>query len=84
MTVTIEFVDSHCGYDVPWNIFYPWSGIYPWGGGVRMHDYHHSHNLGTYGGGLFTIWDQLFHTDSDFRRYEKKRIEEEKEIKLKK
>ena len=45
-TTMIEVVDSHCGYDVPWQYIYPWSGRYPWGSGVRPHDYHHSHNLG--------------------------------------
>lgn len=80
MTVTIEFVDSHCGYDVPWNIFYPWSRIYPWGSGVRFHNYHHSHNLGTYGGGLFGIWDTIFQTDTDFQKFEQKRLKTEEKM----
>jgi sterol desaturase/sphingolipid hydroxylase (fatty acid hydroxylase superfamily) len=73
ISVTIEFVDSHCGYDVPWGWVYPWAEIYPWGSGARIHDYHHSHNLGAYGGGVFGIWDRLFQTDADYRLFEQKR-----------
>lgn len=70
----MEIVDSHCGYDVPWAVLYPWSGHYPWGSGARLHDYHHSHNLGTFGGGITGLWDWAFGTDADFRAYEKQRI----------
>ena len=69
----IEIVDAHCGYDVPWNILYLWSDNYPWGSGARAHDYHHSHNIGIYGGGLLGLWDELFGTNSDFKEFEKKR-----------
>jgi sterol desaturase/sphingolipid hydroxylase (fatty acid hydroxylase superfamily) len=73
-TVLVEIVDAHCGYDVPWKYLYPWSDCYFWGSGARLHDYHHSHNIGTYGGGLFGFWDRFFHTDKAFRSYEKKRM----------
>jgi sterol desaturase/sphingolipid hydroxylase (fatty acid hydroxylase superfamily) len=74
ITVTIEFVDSHCGYDVPWSFLYPWSRYYPWGSGARMHDFHHSHNVGCYGGGLIGLWDQLFQTNKEFKIFEKRRL----------
>lgn len=69
----IEIVDAHCGYEVPWRALYPWSSIYPWGTGVRLHDYHHSHNSGCYGGGLISF-DKVFGTDVEFLAYERKRI----------
>jgi sterol desaturase/sphingolipid hydroxylase (fatty acid hydroxylase superfamily) len=68
-TTMTEIVDSHCGYDVPWSFLFPWAGCYPWGAGALMHDYHHSHNLGTYGGGLLGLWDWLFGTDADYRAF---------------
>jgi sterol desaturase/sphingolipid hydroxylase (fatty acid hydroxylase superfamily) len=74
-SVTIEFVDSHCGYEVPWHFLYPWSRVYPWGSGVRMHDFHHSHNVGCYGGGLIGVWDELFQTNKEFKSFEKRRFE---------
>lgn len=72
-TQLIEIVDSHAGYDVPWSVLYPWSDRYPWGAGARAHDYHHSHNIGMYGGGLTGLWDSLFGTDAEFRAFEKQR-----------
>ena len=72
-TTMMEIVDAHCGYDVPWSILYPWSDWYFWGSGARVHDYHHSHNLGTYGGGITGLWDRLLGTDADFVKYEEKR-----------
>lgn len=68
----VEIVDSHCGYDVPWAFLFPWAGCYPWGSGALVHDYHHSHNLGAYGGGLLGVWDKLLGTDADFRAFQSK------------
>jgi sterol desaturase/sphingolipid hydroxylase (fatty acid hydroxylase superfamily) len=73
-TTVTEILDSHCGYDVPWAWVYPWSDRYPWGSGARAHDFHHSHNVGIYGGGLIGLWDRLFGTDATFREYERKRL----------
>lgn len=70
----IEIVDAHCGYDVPWAWLYPWSGRYPWGSGARAHDFHHSHNIGIYGGGITGLWDWLFGFDQAFVAYEAKRL----------
>lgn len=69
-----EIIDAHCGYDVPWVWLYPWSDRYFWGSGARAHDYHHSHNVGIYGGGLIGLWDRALGTDEEFRRFEKKRL----------
>lgn len=65
----IEIVDAHCGYDVPWKFLYLWSDFYPWGCGARAHDFHHSHNIGMYGGGLTGLWDYIFGSDKEFRKY---------------
>jgi len=70
----IEIVDSHCGYDVPWKVIYVWSDVYPWGSGARAHDFHHSHNIGVYGGGLLGLWDEFMQTNQAFKNCEKKRI----------
>jgi sterol desaturase/sphingolipid hydroxylase (fatty acid hydroxylase superfamily) len=72
----VEIIDSHCGYDVPWAWLYPWSDRYYWGSGARAHDYHHSHNIGTYGGGLLGVWDRWLGTDADFRKFEERRLKE--------
>ena len=70
----IEIVDAHCGYDIPWKCLYLWSDFYPWGlNGARMHDFHHSHNIGAYGGGMI-CWDYICGTDINFRNFEKNRI----------
>ena len=71
--VLFEVVDAHSGYSVPWRFLYPWSDIYPWGSGARIHDYHHSHNKGSYGGGLISF-DKIFGTDHDFKAFETKRV----------
>jgi methylsterol monooxygenase len=73
-STVFEIVDAHCGYDVPWSWLYPWSDRYFWGSGARAHDYHHSHNVGIYGGGLIGLWDRVLGTDVDFRRFEGKRL----------
>ena len=78
-TTMTEIIDSHAGYDVPWSWLYPWSDRYFWGSGARAHDYHHSHNLGIYGGGLTGLWDKLLGTDADFVKFESKRLKELKE-----
>jgi len=69
--VVFEVVDAHSGYEVPWRWIYPWSNVYPWGSGARIHDYHHSHNKGSYGGGLIGF-DRLFGTDKDYHNFYKK------------
>jgi sterol desaturase/sphingolipid hydroxylase (fatty acid hydroxylase superfamily) len=36
-----------------------------------FHDYHHSHNEGTFGS-MFTVMDQIFGTDKGYKKYVKK------------
>ena len=72
-----EIVDAHSGYSVPWRFLYPWSDVWPCGAGARMHDFHHSHNIGNYGGGLIGF-DRLFGTDVDFKKHETSRLDKSK------
>ena len=64
----VEIVDAHSGYSVPWRFLYPWSDVYPWGSGARIHDFHYSHNVGTYGGGLISF-DKIFGTDRAYKEW---------------
>ena len=57
-------VQAHSGYDFPWFpndlcIFYS---------NATYHDYHHSHNVGNFGG-TFHIWDTLFGTNNAYYRH---------------
>eukprot|EP00995_Heteronema_vittatum_P000273 NODE_1036_length_1085_cov_786.685328_g724_i0.p1 GENE.NODE_1036_length_1085_cov_786.685328_g724_i0~~NODE_1036_length_1085_cov_786.685328_g724_i0.p1 ORF type:complete len:259 (-),score=54.82 NODE_1036_length_1085_cov_786.685328_g724_i0:235-1011(-) len=56
-----ETVDAHCGYDLPWS---PWRYL----SGARPHDFHHSHNVGTYGMFWFT-WDRICGTDQAYLKH---------------
>eukprot|EP00347_Sterkiella_histriomuscorum_P015948 403355075 len=54
----------HSGYDFPWVpndicIFY---------GNSTYHDYHHSHNVGNFGG-MITLWDTIIGTNGSFFKY---------------
>eukprot|EP00013_Stygamoeba_regulata_P020489 CAMPEP_0177658798 /NCGR_PEP_ID=MMETSP0447-20121125/17059_1 /TAXON_ID=0 /ORGANISM="Stygamoeba regulata, Strain BSH-02190019" /LENGTH=259 /DNA_ID=CAMNT_0019163541 /DNA_START=88 /DNA_END=864 /DNA_ORIENTATION=- len=53
-----ETIDAHCGYALP---FSPWNML-PFQGGSERHDYHHSHNMGSFGS-YFNIWDRVCGTD---------------------
>lgn len=79
-TTMFEILDSHSGYDVPWKFLYPWSDVYPWGSGARKHDFHHSHNIGMYGGGLFGGWDILMGTDVKYKEFRNQKLRGSKRI----
>ena len=64
----VEIVDAHSGYEVPWRVVYPWASCYPWACGASVHDFHHSHNRGAYGGGILSV-DKLLGTDQDYRDF---------------
>ena len=63
-----ETTDAHSGYDFPWS---PWRWLGVLHGGVRRHDWHHSHITGNYGG--FGLWDWLCGTDREWREWELRR-----------
>jgi len=58
-----ETVDAHSGYNFP---FSPW-GHLPYIYEAERHDYHHSQQLGNYGG--FTVWDWICGTDKDWKAF---------------
>eukprot|EP00730_Choanoeca_flexa_P020094 TRINITY_DN981_c0_g1_i1.p1 TRINITY_DN981_c0_g1~~TRINITY_DN981_c0_g1_i1.p1 ORF type:complete len:270 (+),score=30.95 TRINITY_DN981_c0_g1_i1:85-894(+) len=60
-----ESIDSHSGYEFEWS---PWFVLRNVQGGAARHDYHHSHNIGSYG--TFTqFWDWAMGTDKPFKAY---------------
>lgn len=59
-----ETVDAHCGFDLPYS---PWRYL-PGHGGAGRHDWHHSHQVGCYGG--FRFWDWVCGTDVAWKKWE--------------
>ena len=66
-----ETVDAHSGYVFPWS---PWTWLGALHGGADRHDWHHSHQVGCYGG--FTFWDWICGTDKAYRAWQKKQREQ--------
>lgn len=60
-----ETTDTHSGYEFPWLV----SRLMPFAGATAAHDYHHSHNIGTYGS-QFMFWDRIMGTDKEFIAYQ--------------
>ena len=61
-----ESMDGHCGYDWPWAV----SNWVPFAAGGDYHFYHHSHNIGNYGG-IVHIFDTLLGTNGPFIKKER-------------
>jgi methylsterol monooxygenase/4-alpha-methyl-delta7-sterol-4alpha-methyl oxidase len=62
LTIRIfETIDGHCGYEFSWSPF----RLLPLSGSSEYHNFHHSHNLGTYGS-FFTFWDTVCGTNKDY------------------
>eukprot|EP01012_Entosiphon_sulcatum_P003081 TRINITY_DN10849_c0_g1_i1.p1 TRINITY_DN10849_c0_g1~~TRINITY_DN10849_c0_g1_i1.p1 ORF type:complete len:280 (+),score=40.23 TRINITY_DN10849_c0_g1_i1:25-864(+) len=53
----LEALDGHCGYALPFSPF----AIWPLRPSAKMHDYHHSHNVGNFGSQTM-FWDKLMGT----------------------
>jgi len=63
-----ETIDAHSGYGLPWS---PWNMFLTVQGGAARHDFHHSHNVGSYGS--FTkFWDWAMGTDLAFKEHQAK------------
>jgi sterol desaturase/sphingolipid hydroxylase (fatty acid hydroxylase superfamily) len=61
-----QSVDAHSGYVMPFPLS-PWNLLL----GMdcsRAHDFHHSNNVGNYGG-YFTFWDSVCGTDAAYKRH---------------
>eukprot|EP00002_Diphylleia_rotans_P032612 TRINITY_DN6862_c0_g5_i1.p1 TRINITY_DN6862_c0_g5~~TRINITY_DN6862_c0_g5_i1.p1 ORF type:complete len:276 (-),score=48.30 TRINITY_DN6862_c0_g5_i1:287-1114(-) len=63
-----ETVDAHSGYQFP---FSPFEMLLKIQGGSARHDFHHSHNVGSYGS-WFKFWDWVCGTDKPFKEYQAK------------
>ena len=55
MFIVLDIHDGHSGYEFPWSL----GGNLPFACAATYHDYHHSDNIGNYGG-YFTFWDSVF------------------------
>ena len=58
----LEGMDGHSGYDFPWHVTH----LIPFSAGGRYHSFHHSRNVGNFGGVLH-IFDTLFGTNVEWR-----------------
>jgi sterol desaturase/sphingolipid hydroxylase (fatty acid hydroxylase superfamily) len=72
-----QSIDAHSGFELP----FPLS---PFNVVVGMdcapaHDYHHSHNVGNFGG-FFTFWDWFCGTDKSYKRHLSKQMSKRKEL----
>eukprot|EP00047_Mylnosiga_fluctuans_P012412 m.25893 g.25893 ORF g.25893 m.25893 type:complete len:284 (+) comp4219_c0_seq1:47-898(+) len=65
-----ETADAHSGYVLPWS---PWNACLAIQGGTARHDFHHSHNVGSFGS-FFKFWDWAMGTDADFRSHQRKAV----------
>ena len=64
-----EIVDAHSGYALPFSI---WEISLRLQGGADRHEFHHSHNKGSYGS--FTkFWDWMFNTDAAYYEWKAKK-----------
>ncbi len=61
-----QSVDAHSSLHLPFPLT-PWN-VLPGMDCSRAHDFHHSHNVGCYGG-FFSFWDRICGTDAAYRRF---------------
>ena len=66
-----ETVDAHSGFVLPWS---PWTWLGALHGGAGRHDWHHSHQIGCFGG--FTFWDWACGTDKAYRVWQQEQREQ--------
>lgn len=56
-----ETIDGHSGYEFSWSPY----RLLPFSGSSEYHNFHHSHNVGTFSS-FFTYWDTLMGTNKEF------------------
>lgn len=66
-----ETIDGHCGYEFAWSPY----RLLPFSGSARVHDYHHSHNVGNFAS-FFTWWDHYMGTDAAYLKFVEKEEEQ--------
>ena len=61
-----QSIDAHSGLD----LYFPLScwNVLPFSDCAKAHDYHHSNNVGNYGG-FFSFWDSICLTDVHYQRH---------------
>jgi len=62
-----QTIESHSGYVVPFPLS-PWSLPSALGGEQGRHEFHHSRNVGNFGG-FFNWWDRLCGTDAEYEAW---------------
>eukprot|EP00048_Salpingoeca_helianthica_P015345 m.226272 g.226272 ORF g.226272 m.226272 type:complete len:272 (-) comp16911_c0_seq1:156-971(-) len=60
-----ETFEGHSGFVLPYS---PWQALLSVQGGAARHDFHHSHNAGSFGS-LFKFWDWAMGTDAQFKAF---------------
>jgi len=65
-----QSIDAHSGMLLPAPLS-PWN-LLPGMDCAAAHDFHHSHNVGNFGG-FFTFWDRVCGTDAAYRRFLEKK-----------
>jgi len=61
-----QSIDAHSGMHLPFPLT-PWN-VLPFSDCAPAHDFHHSHNVGCYGG-FFSFWDKLCGTDVAYQQF---------------
>ena len=69
-----QSVDAHSGYDLPFPLS-PWAALRGMDC-APAHDFHHSHNVGNYGG-YFIMWDYLMGTNVKYVAHVEKHYHDE-------
>ena len=70
----VESMDGHCGYEWPWAV----SNWVPFSSGSRYHFFHHSHNVGNYGG-IVHLFDTFYGTNSAYlQKLQRDKVKKEK------
>lgn len=74
-----ETIDGHCGYEFSWSPY----RLLPLSGSSEYHNFHHSHNVGSFGS-FFTYMDTIFQTNKDYFTYKarKERTIKQREAQL--
>ena len=60
----LQSLDAHSGYNLPFSPFSVLDSM----DCSPAHDFHHSHNVGNYGG-FFVFWDWICSTDGRYEKY---------------
>jgi len=71
----MDTTELHSGYELPWSMF----RVLPFATPTSHHDYHHSHNIGTFGS-YFCFWDTIWGTNGHYYEHLSKTEEQSESI----